>query len=53
MLTNFNGGLSTAAIHNMLKYTAERKTIEELNAMLERIQAEGLIECADGVWRLV
>jgi hypothetical protein len=53
MLTNFSGGLSTEAIHNMLKYAPEQKTQEQLNAILGRIQEEGLIERIEGIWRLV
>jgi len=53
MLTNFGGGLSTSTIYNMLKYAPERKTSEQLEALLKRLEADNLIEGIEGVWRLV
>jgi len=53
MLTNFSGGLSTSAIYNMLKYAPERKTPEQLEALLRRLESDSLIEGIEGVWRLV
>jgi hypothetical protein len=53
MLTNFGGGLSTSTIHNMLKYAPERKSSEQLEALLKRLEADNLIEGIEGVWRLV
>ena len=53
MLINFGGGLSTSAIHNMLKYAPERKSSEELEVLLKRLESENLIEGIEGVWRLV
>jgi Anaphase promoting complex (APC) subunit 2 len=53
MLTNFGGGLSTSTIYNMLKYAPERKSSEQLEALLKRLEADNLIEGIEGVWRLV
>ncbi|CAG8581017.1 6618_t:CDS:10, partial [Acaulospora colombiana] len=51
-LTNFGGGLSTSRIHSLLKYSPNPKTMPQLEALLERLQAEHLIEGIEGVWRL-
>ncbi|PVF91727.1 hypothetical protein CPB86DRAFT_802615 [Serendipita vermifera] len=51
-LTNFGGGLSTARIHSLLKYSPNPKTMPQLEALLERLQAERLIEGIEGVWSI-
>lgn len=53
MLSNFAGGLSTQTIHNLLKYSPDRRPMDQLSALLGRLQEEGLVEEMDGLWRLV
>lgn len=52
MLNNM-GGLTTDTIHNMLKYTPNRKSLDQLQAFLGQLQSEGKVECVEDIWRLV
>lgn len=52
MLNNM-GGLTAEAIHNMLRYTSGRKSLDQLQTFLEQLQTESKIEHVEGIWRLV
>ncbi|CAG7847581.1 Anaphase-promoting complex subunit 2 AltName: Full=20S cyclosome/APC complex protein apc2 [Serendipita indica DSM 11827] len=51
-LSNF-GTCSTERIHKLMRYTADPITLDQLNALMGRLQADGLVEGMDSVWRLI
>ncbi|KAG8833304.1 hypothetical protein FRC18_003774 [Serendipita sp. 400] len=53
MLSNFNDGLAMDSIWKMLQYSPDRRSLEQLKALFQRLQNENLIENVDGKWRLV
>ncbi|KAG8845016.1 hypothetical protein FRB91_002124 [Serendipita sp. 411] len=53
MLSNFNDGLAMDSIWKMLQYSPDRRSLEQLKALFQRLQNENLIENVDGKWKLV